>query len=187
MQNDVLMGSVCPITQWKKKYAAFSKTLPGQALFLTFIFFLFRTGIIWKLLNLLFIAWWLAPFLFLLVGKFSPKVRLPVPPSSLPARRCVCSCHKYVGGRCDRQMPLISCFTFHITNGGESVHALLLGNSLMNPSKEVENSLQRASPLKICMPFQSLSGVIASGAAPLRKKRDMYKVEDADVFMGAGV
>ena len=94
MQNDALMGRVCLVTQWKKKYAAFSKTLPGQALFLTFIFFLFRTGIIWKLLNLLFIAWWLAPFLFLLVGKFSPKVCLPFPPCSLPARRMPQKCQR---------------------------------------------------------------------------------------------
>jgi len=60
--------------QWRKKYAEFSRTLPGQAVFLTFIFFLFRSGIIWKMLNLLFIAWWLAPFLFFVIGKFSPKV-----------------------------------------------------------------------------------------------------------------
>jgi hypothetical protein len=58
---------------WRKKYAEFSRTLPGQAVFLTFIFFLFRSGIIWKMLNLLFIAWWLAPFLFFVIGKFSPK------------------------------------------------------------------------------------------------------------------
>jgi hypothetical protein len=58
---------------WRKKYTEFSRTLPGQAMILAFVFFLFSSGIIWKLLNLLFIAWWLAPFLFLLVGRFSPK------------------------------------------------------------------------------------------------------------------
>lgn len=58
---------------WRKKYVEFSKTLPGQAAFLTFVFFLFRSGIIWKILNLLFLAWWLAPFLFFITGKFSPK------------------------------------------------------------------------------------------------------------------
>lgn len=58
---------------WRKKYVAFSRTLPGQAVFLTFIFFLFRSGIIWKILNVVFIAWWLAPFLFFVFNKFSPK------------------------------------------------------------------------------------------------------------------
>ena len=55
--------------QWRKRYSEFSKTLPGQALFLSAVFFLFWSGIAWRLLNFVFIAWWLSPFIFLLYSK----------------------------------------------------------------------------------------------------------------------
>ena len=51
--------------QWRKQYAAFSKTAMGQAVFFAGLFFLCYTGLIFKLLNLLFILWWIAPLIIL--------------------------------------------------------------------------------------------------------------------------
>ena len=60
--------------QWQKQYREFSKTSFGQATFLAGVFLLFYTGIAFKILNLVFILWWLAPFLFLLISKVNPQV-----------------------------------------------------------------------------------------------------------------
>lgn len=62
------------VLQWRRRYSEFSKTSIGQATFLAGVFLLFYTGIAFKILNLLFILWWLAPFLFLVFNKFSPQV-----------------------------------------------------------------------------------------------------------------
>ena len=79
--------------QWRKRYTEFSKTLPGQVVFLSAVFFLFWSGIAWRLLNFVFIAWWLSPFIFLPVLKGqspSGKAFMPsesvqiVPAESLP-------------------------------------------------------------------------------------------------------
>ena len=51
--------------QWRKQYAAFSRTPVGQAVFFAGLIFLCYTGLIFKLLNLLFILWWLAPLIIL--------------------------------------------------------------------------------------------------------------------------
>lgn len=58
--------------QWRKKYAAFSKSPTslsglnaGQAVFLAGLIFLCYTGLIFKLLNLLLILWWFAPLVIL--------------------------------------------------------------------------------------------------------------------------
>ena len=53
------------VLQWRKQYAAFSKTAMGQAVFFAGLFFLFYTGLIFKLLNLLFILWWITPLIIL--------------------------------------------------------------------------------------------------------------------------
>ena len=51
--------------QWRKQYAAFSKTSAGQAVFVAALVLLCYTGLIFKLLNLLFILWWFAPLVIL--------------------------------------------------------------------------------------------------------------------------
>ena len=51
--------------QWRKQYAAFSKTPAGQAVFIAGLLLLCYTGLIFKLLNLLFILWWFAPLIIL--------------------------------------------------------------------------------------------------------------------------
>lgn len=66
------------LLQWRRQYSSFSKTGLGQATFLGGIFLLFYTGIAFKLLNLLFILWWLAPFLFILFNKLNPQARPPL-------------------------------------------------------------------------------------------------------------
>ena len=62
-KNYALMSPV-PV-QWRKQYAAFSKTSAGQAVFVAALVFLCYTGLIFKLLNLLFILWWFAPLVIL--------------------------------------------------------------------------------------------------------------------------
>ena len=51
--------------QWRKQYAAFSKTSAGQAVLVAALVLLCYTGLIFKLLNLLFILWWFAPLIIL--------------------------------------------------------------------------------------------------------------------------
>ncbi|CAK0783521.1 hypothetical protein CVIRNUC_006720 [Coccomyxa viridis] len=53
------------LPQWRKQYAAFSKTSAGQAVFVAGLVLLCYTGLIFKLLNLLFILWWFAPLIIL--------------------------------------------------------------------------------------------------------------------------
>ncbi len=61
--ESALLSSV-PV-QWRKQYAAFSKTSAGQAVFVAGLVLLCYTGLIFKLLNLLFILWWFAPLIIL--------------------------------------------------------------------------------------------------------------------------
>lgn len=51
--------------QWRRQYAEFSKTTAGQVVFFGLLFFLCYSGAIWRLLNLLFILWWVAPLFVL--------------------------------------------------------------------------------------------------------------------------
>ncbi|CAL5220568.1 g2606 [Coccomyxa viridis] len=53
------------LPKWRKQYAAFSKTTAGQAAFFAGLFVLCYTGLLFRLLNLLFILWWLAPLVIL--------------------------------------------------------------------------------------------------------------------------
>ena len=61
---DCALLSSAPV-QWRKQYAAFSRTSAGQAVFVAALVLLCYTGLIFKLLNLLFILWWFAPLIIL--------------------------------------------------------------------------------------------------------------------------
>ncbi|CAL8464345.1 g3880 [Coccomyxa elongata] len=50
---------------WKRQYAEFSKTTAGQIVFFAAFFFVCYSGLIWRILNLLFILWWIAPLFVL--------------------------------------------------------------------------------------------------------------------------
>ena len=68
--------------QWRRQYQEFSGTPLGRAAFLGGVFLLFYTGIAFRLLNLLFLLWWLGPLIVLpLLQAASRKVRplLPQP------------------------------------------------------------------------------------------------------------
>lgn len=62
--------------QWRKQYAEFHKTTAGKVVFYGAIWFLFSTGIAFRLLNLLFIMWWVAPlFILPAINYMNRKVR----------------------------------------------------------------------------------------------------------------
>ena len=80
---------LCCALQWQKKYGEFSRTVWGQAFTLGLVFFLLYTGIAFKLLNLLFILWWLAPFILVPMSKYLNRkvghfARLPLTHSVIP-------------------------------------------------------------------------------------------------------
>jgi len=61
--------------QWRRQYNAFSKALPGKVLWIAFLIWGFRTGLFFRLLNILSILFWLAPLIILpLARKFSQQV-----------------------------------------------------------------------------------------------------------------
>jgi len=61
--------------QWRRQYNAFSKTLPGKVLWIAFLIWGFRSGLFFRLLNILSILFWLAPLIILpLARKFSQQV-----------------------------------------------------------------------------------------------------------------
>ncbi|EIE18694.1 hypothetical protein COCSUDRAFT_60004 [Coccomyxa subellipsoidea C-169] len=53
------------LPMWKRQYAKFSKTTLGQVVFFAAFFFLCYSGLVWRLLNLVFILWWVAPLFVL--------------------------------------------------------------------------------------------------------------------------
>ena len=61
----LLTPSALAPTQWRRQYKEFSGTPLGRAAFLTGIFLLFYTGIAFRLLNLLFLLWWIGPLIVL--------------------------------------------------------------------------------------------------------------------------
>ena len=66
--------------QWRRQYKEFSGTPLGRAAFLGGVFLLFYTGIAFRLLNLLFLLWWIGPLIVLpLLQAASRKVRLLLP------------------------------------------------------------------------------------------------------------
>ena len=62
--------------QWRRQYKEFSGTPLGRAAFLGGVFLLFYTGLAFRLLNLLFLLWWIGPLIVLpLLQAASRKVR----------------------------------------------------------------------------------------------------------------
>lgn len=62
------------LPQWRRQYNAFSKTLPGKVLWIAFLIWGFRSGLFFRLLNILSILFWLAPLIILpLARKFSQQ------------------------------------------------------------------------------------------------------------------
>ena len=59
--------------QWQRQYAHFSRTRLGQLTFVGALAFLAYTGLLFRLLNLLFILWWLAPLLILPLSNYLNK------------------------------------------------------------------------------------------------------------------
>lgn len=51
--------------QWGRKYSQFSRTPFGQVATTAFVVYLFASGVAFKLLNILFILWWLLPIIAL--------------------------------------------------------------------------------------------------------------------------
>ena len=51
--------------QWMRKYSRFSQTTLGQIATTAFVVYLFASGLAFKLLNVLFILWWLLPIIAL--------------------------------------------------------------------------------------------------------------------------
>ncbi len=78
--------------QWKRQYAEFSKTTLGQVVFFAAFFFLCYSGLVWRLLNLVFILWWVAPlFVLPAINHINKKVTTCSCPL-LHARFC-CGAH----------------------------------------------------------------------------------------------
>ena len=69
----ISMPICLPLAQWQRQYAKFSRTRLGQFTFLGVLAFLAYTGILFRLLNLLFILWWLAPLLILPLSNYLNK------------------------------------------------------------------------------------------------------------------
>ncbi len=64
------------VVQWKRQYAEFSKTTAGQIVFFAAFFFVCYSGLIWRILNLLFILWWIAPlFVLPAINYLNKKVK----------------------------------------------------------------------------------------------------------------
>ena len=99
--------------QWRKQYAAFSKTTAGQAAFFAGLFVLCYTGLLFRLLNLLFILWWLAPLVILpLLNAASRQASILFPTPStaypcMPVSHTHC-CHALISTGFDRA-PLEPC------------------------------------------------------------------------------
>ncbi|KAK9789931.1 hypothetical protein WJX73_009412 [Symbiochloris irregularis] len=53
------------LPKWGKQYSQFSKTSLGQVVTTAFIVYLFASGLAFRLLNILFILWWLLPIIAL--------------------------------------------------------------------------------------------------------------------------
>ena len=51
--------------QWTKSYSRFSQTTLGQVTNTVLVVYLFTSGLFFKLLNILFILWWLLPIIAL--------------------------------------------------------------------------------------------------------------------------
>lgn len=90
--------------QWRRQYKEFAATPVGRGAFLAGVFLLFYTGIAVRLLNLLFLLWWVGPLIVLpLLQAASRKARalracqLALPPVTAAARLCLCSGHFAVG------------------------------------------------------------------------------------------
>lgn len=78
--------------QWRKQYATFSKTTAGQAVFFAGLFLLCYTGLLFKLLNLLFILWWLAPLIILpILNAAGRQASTPFPTPLIAHRHIVTS------------------------------------------------------------------------------------------------
>lgn len=83
---------ICRV-QWRRQYKEFSGTPLGRAAFLGAVFFLFYTGIAFRLLNLLFLLWWIGPLIVLpLLQAASRKVRPPLPQPCCALFRYKCCC-----------------------------------------------------------------------------------------------
>lgn len=67
----------CPcVSQWRRQYGAFSKTLPGQIFQIAVLVWFFRSGLFFKLLNFIFILFWIVPLVLVPLGrKYSKQVR----------------------------------------------------------------------------------------------------------------
>ena len=71
----IIYNCICCM-QWRRQYKEFSGTPLGRAAFLGGVFLLFYTGIAFRLLNLLFLLWWIGPLIVLpLLQAASRKVR----------------------------------------------------------------------------------------------------------------
>ena len=58
-------GVKCVVVQWGRQYSQFSKTTLGQVVTTAFVVYLFASGLAFRLLNILFILWWLLPIIAL--------------------------------------------------------------------------------------------------------------------------
>lgn len=62
--------------QWRRQYGAFSKTLPGQIFQIAVLVWFFRSGLFFKLLNFIFILFWIVPLILVPLGrKYGKQVR----------------------------------------------------------------------------------------------------------------
>ena len=75
----------CARSQWRRRYGEFSRTRLGQASLFAGLLLLAYSGILFRLLNALFILWWLAPLFILPLSSFlNKKVRRPNLPFGQP-------------------------------------------------------------------------------------------------------
>lgn len=74
--SDGLLSRAIWLLQWKAQYESFSQTPMGKALVFGFVFYLFYTGFVFRIINFLLLIWWLAPIVLLpLSGYINKKVR----------------------------------------------------------------------------------------------------------------
>lgn len=59
--------------RWKKQYDKFSNTLPGKVAWTAFLVWGFYSGVFFRLLNLVFLLWWLAPIFLLPLAQRANK------------------------------------------------------------------------------------------------------------------